>query len=365
MNPNDPNDPSNSTPVNEPLPEPTPLSDVAPSSEFPAETPAPEQPVEAPTIPEPFEAPAAETPATNTPVVETSVPSETPSVDTPPAGAVFAASSVSTPAPQAPNKKKLFVLAGIIGGVILLAVVGVVAYLLLTTVSREDYTAAVKQFNEVSRASTQLESKALSLSGSAFRGDTDEEFAESLAELKEAVTSLKTENDELSQLKAVRVGEGAEYYTAFSDKLKAYLDYAEGLVGSIEVVRPAIAACNEISDTSASDAAARVAAIRACATELGDTKDVPNENYKTYISTLSKSYTSLADITEKVAALTAPYGAQYEEYKALRDQLRDVQDDISDASTKFRESSNDSRDKYNPKEDANALGSFLQEKQKA
>lgn len=369
MNPNS-NDPSTTPPADGTNPVPpvapeTPAAPVTPPApgapEAPVQPVAPAQP-EAPVNPfAPATPPAPATPeAPVTPGTPVSpVPPVAPETSNP-----FTAGTPTTApdAPQSPKiTKKMMLIAAIVGGAILLAIIGVILFFVLTTVSKEDYRDAVRQYNKVQIASSSLNSDVSRL-GSATSSSSDSAFNESIEETEASLAKIKTENEALSKLKAVKVGEGAKLYKAFNEKLKAYLTYGEGLITSVKNLRPAMVTCDK--GTQASDAATRVAGLKACSTELAGVSDIPNAEMKTYITALSEGYAKYAEISEKVAALTNPYGSQYEEYKALRDQMYDELDTISAAADTFSDALSKRDDELSVKESADKLGDFLSDQQK-
>lgn len=366
MNPNS-TDPTNTPPTDESAPQTTPPAEVPATS--PDATPAPDATTEtpvapaAPTTPSPFGSPVStETPTIETPTNLGAAP--TPAPTEAPAQSPFGAAPVGSPTPgaQGPKNKKLPLIIGIVAGAIVLIAVAVVLFLMFTTVSKQDYRDAAVKFNDVSSASTQLNVEAASLGRSISGSTSDSDFEASLTEAKDAVAKLSTQNDELSKLKAVRVGEGAELYKTFDDKLEAYVDYANGLVTSVENLRPAMKVCSGASD--ATDNSARVKVLKDCSTALGNIKDLPNESFKTFVDKMKTAYASYATTFEKMAAITAPFGAQAAEYRALRTEMTETQSTIVDASSDFTKSLRDSDDKFSPKESADALAKYLTEKQR-
>lgn len=374
MDPNNTN-PSNTPPANDtpPAPEPTPTPEstpaVAPAT--PQSTPAQDAP--APTAPETpvFGAPAVQPEVSETPVFG-QAPTEstaataatTPDAAATPAAApaaTFSTGGASPEGPQADKKKKLILIGAIVAGVIVLGAIGFFIFSLLTSVSREEYRDAARQFNQVSSASASLTSDARMLGYSS--GNTPEEdFQEDVAEAEASITTLKAENDELSKMKAVRVGEGGKLYSAFNDKLEAYTAYATELVTSVKNLRPALATCNSVND--AEEAPARVEALKGCSSALAGVTDVPNAQMKTYVEALSKGYGDYANVYEQIAGLSDPFGDQYEQYKTLRDQMYDIQDTIGDAGDTFSEALKARDEELSVKESADALADYLTEQQR-
>ena len=259
------------------------------------------------------------------------------------------------------NGKKIAIIGGIVGGVILLAIAGIVVFLLLTTVSKQDYADAAKQYNATSIASSTLTTKASTMARG-ISTSTDTDFNTKVAEIDEAITKLEQENDKLGALKATRVGEGKEVYDTFDKKLGEYLEYAKGIVASVKSVRPALVKCGSIS--SVTDVSARVAAVKDCSTSLNAVTDLPNPEFKTYVDSLKTGYAEFATTYESISKLTSPYGSQYEQFKVLRDKMYDTQDAITTAGKTFTTALNTRDDEVSVKDSADALGKFLTDKQR-
>jgi predicted nuclease with TOPRIM domain len=307
--------------------------------------------------------PADDTPPVQPPVAETPAPEVSPVAPEVPATPQNIAAPVQTPqAPKPSDKKKIILIAAIVGGVVLLVGIAFVVYSLLFSVSKKDYQEAKRQYNDVSIASAGLTSDVASVSYT-LNDEDDADFNDAAKEAEASIEKIKTENTELSKMKAVRVGEGAKLYKAFNDKVDAYLAYATGLIDSVKNLRPAMTTCNKVSD--AKDANSRVAALKACSSELQGVTDIPNAEMKAFIGTLASAYGDYATVYEQISALSNPYGSQYEQYKTLRDKMYDVQDKISDASSILSDELDKRDDELSIKDSAKALGDFLTEKQKS
>lgn len=278
-----------------------------------------------------------------------------------PAAPVAEPAATSAPTPPPKNTKKIVLIAGIIAGALILAIIAVIIFLSMTTVSKQDYADAAKQYNEVSAANTALTRNASSLSSS-NTSLSESEFDEEMKAAEEAIATLRTENEELGKLKAVRVGEGKELYDAFNEKLKAYLENGESLVKSVNTIRPALMKCDEAG--SASDNDARVAAIKACSAAFNEVGDVANPEFKAYVEVLKTAYAEFAVTLEKIVAIENPFGAQYEEYKVLRDEMYDTQDDIREATRTFTDALEKRDDELSVKDSAKALADYLNEQQR-
>lgn len=303
----------------------------------------PETPQSQPTEPQPTVPPVTPTQPTTEPTPVETAP-VTPS---------------TPPSPSPENKKKLLILAGI-AGVVILAIIAVIVFFAMNSVSKQDYADAARQFNAVSRASSALTTDVSALNRSVSReGGT---FDEDVKEIEESFATLKTENEKLGGLKAVRVGEGGELYKTFNDKVKAYVANGEQILASVKNLRPALLDCASVNSTT--DAAARVAAMKECSTSLGEVKDIPNPEFKTFIDKLKTGYSNYATEYEKLSAITSPFGANYEQYKAQREKLTAAQTSISDATKEFQDAVEKSDDQLSVKDSADALGDYLNEQQR-
>lgn len=329
-----------------PAPEAAPAPDVL----FPASP----QPVAAP-VEAPVEAAQFGAPAPVAPVAQEATPVN------PFAPLGSGPAPVSAPEPKKSNTKKIVLIAGIAGGVILLAVVAVILYLTLMTVSKKDYRDAALQFNTVSTSNSSLTREIKQLS-SVSSGDSESAFSDSVKTAKDSLASMKEKSEKLGSLKAVRSGEGKELYKTFNDKLVAYLAYGDEVIVSIEKIRPALVTCGDIS--SATDKDAQIAAIKKCSADLGTVGTVPNAEFQTFITALNDGYKKYIVTAEGMAALTNPYGAQYEQYKVLRDDMTATQKTITTASRDFSKAIAQRDDQASVKESADALGAYLTKQQK-
>lgn len=351
MNPNqDPNaaldaaapQPNAETPVT-PVPESTPVT--------PEVAPAPAAPVAEPAVSSESANPFA---AAGTPEV-----SPTPTDSAAPASPFGAAvPAPGAPAPKQKNTKKIVLLASVIGGIILLGVAALIVFLLLTTVSKQDYADAAKQYNAVSQAYSDLDR--LDSSFSSVNSSNSANLNETVAEAEGKMATVKTENEKLGKLKAVSVGEGKKLYDEFDKKLTGYVAYNEGVATTLKNLSPALDVCSS-SSANTND---MLGALKKCETALNDVKDLPNPEFKTYVDTLKVQYGEIIKVYEGVAKITDPYGSQYDEYRALRDKTYEITDALSDASTTLKDSLNKKVKELDPKPAADALRSFLNEQQR-
>lgn len=360
MNPNTPQPQTDATSPVEPATQ-TQSTDVQPAEPEVATS----QPVQATAQTDIAGDPVTDTLADPEPIAQASAdPVNSPEPTDQPAAAAFAPVTTTTaPVPVQPpngNKKRITIIAAI-AGVVLLVVAAVLVYISMTTVSKQDYAAAATQYTQVSSDNSALSSAVSRLSNAA--SDDDAEFNEALTAAKTSKDSLVASNEALGKLKAVKVGKGGELYKAFDTKLEAYLAYGDGLIESVNGLRPAMVTCGAISDSK--DEAARVTALKACSEGLGKVGELKNPAFNTLAATLKTQYADYAVVYEKRAALSDPFGDQYEEYKKLRDQLYDIQDNIRDASSTFSKEINAKDDELSVKESANALSDYLIEQQRS
>ena len=281
-------------------------------------------------------------------------------IDDPVVAPAGTTSSDPTPEPKKSNKKLITIL-GIAGGVVVLAVVAAVLYFLLMAVSAKDYQEAAKQFNVVSSANSKLTSSVSSVASNT--DGTNDEFNNSVKEANDSIAKLKDENKKLGDLKAIRVGDAAPLYQTFDGKLKTYLSYADELIVSVDKARPALLSCNE--KATGSDTAARVALVKKCATDLDAVKDVPNPEFKAFLTSSAEARAKFAKVYEGMSNLTNPFGSQFEEYKKLQTELYTAQNELVTARKTLTESLNKRDTEVSVKDSANALSKLLTEKQRS
>lgn len=265
------------------------------------------------------------------------------------------------PAPAGGSNKKLIIL--IVSLVVGLLLIGGIVLILIAvfTVSRKDYSAALSQYNEVASANYTLNSKLSTLQYS-VDSTTDTSFDNDVEAAKKAIQQVRDENAELAKLKAVSLGEGNTKYKAFAAKLDAYLTYSNNLLTSLDTMRDAAITCDESGTTSSSSAGEIKSAIDDCVAALEKVSNVADSDVKEFVGKIKDEYTSLSGVIGQIAAITDPYGDQYDQYKSLRDQMYDIQDNISNAQTDFRSNLEKHSDAVDPKESAEDLSKFLESK---
>lgn len=309
-----------------------------------------------PTTPNENEQP--EVPAT--PVTpDNEAPVAAPATPVTPVTPVASANTAPSPAPK--NNKKLIIIASAVAGVVLLAVIAIFVYIAMTSVSKQDYANAAKQYNEVSSANTALNRTVRTLGTSTSSG-TDEEFAEDAKKVEEAIATLKTENEKLGNEKASKVGEGGELYKNFDTKLTAYAGYADELVVSIKTIRTSFKSCNEVSKVT--EEAARAKALRECADQLNTEANIPNAEFKAYIDGLKPEYEKYAKSYEAMVALANPRGSDYDKYRELRTESLNAQTKIREVARTLSTALNERDDKMSVKDDAKALADYFNAQQR-
>jgi hypothetical protein len=269
--------------------------------------------------------------------------------------------SVVPPSPvpaKSSHKKLIIIIACAVGALLMIGVALVV--ITLFSVSKKDYSAALSQYNEVASATYTLDSKLSSLQYG-VDSTTDTSFDNDMDAAEKAIAELRAENVALGKLKAVKVGEGATKYAAFTAKFDAYTTYVTNQLTSLDNMREASITC-EGSDTSSSSISAVKSALDECVAALQKVSDTPDADIKAFIAKLKEEYTKLSSVMGQLAAITDPYGDQYDQYKSLRDQVYDIGDNISNAETDFRSNLEKHSDAVSPKDAADELTKFLESK---
>jgi hypothetical protein len=222
----------------------------------------------------------------------------------------------------------MLVIVAIIGAIIIGALL---IYSILVAPARQPYRDALAQYQNVGRANAALNTAGANLNAGKA---TDEAFQKNIETARAMIVSLETENKALGQKAVLSEGEGKSLYDAFNAKLQAYIDYNDNLLTSMLAVRPVLNNCNQ-SMANVTESEASVKAIRACATELGKLKSIPDVDYKAMASSFHDTYTELAAIIEKTAALKDPKGKDASKYQALTSQRDEVVKSLSTISTAF------------------------------
>ena len=281
--------------------------------------------------------------------------SSAPQATTPPA-APQSPTGYSTSAPH-DNKNPLKLIL-IIGGALL--VVGIVVAVLVSSliVSKKDYQDAYSAYMDITSESFTLSSKISSLQYGLSSG-TDTSFNNDYDAAKDAVEAMRQENKELSELRAVKVGDGKKQYETFNTKLEKYLDFADDVIVSLKDMRGASVTCDEAGDTLGDNV---VAGINDCLAALKKIGDTPNKDIQAYVTKMTTETERLLTLSKQMATITDPYGSQYDQYKSIRDQIYDVQDNLRDASTDFNSNFEKSIKNVDPEKASDEFEKFLAEK---
>ncbi len=234
----------------------------------------------------------------------------------------------TTPSGLSSRTKNMLVIVAIIGAIIIGALL---IYSILVAPARQPYREALTQYQNVGRANAALNTAGANLNAGTA---TDEAFQKSVETARAMIASLETENSALGKKEVLTNGEGKELYDAFNAKLQLYIDYNDNLLTSMLAVRPVLHDCNQ-SMANSTESGASVKAIRACATELGKLKNIPDTDYKAMTASFHDTYTELATIIEKMAALKDPKGKDTSKHQALTSQRDEVVKSLSTISTTF------------------------------
>lgn len=243
-----------------------------------------------------------------------------------------------------------------------LVVLGIIASVIISFagVSKKDYGDAVNQYNVVTRENSLLNTRVSSLSLASSGSDAS--FNSAIKNTEDSINVIRVENKNLGDMRAVKKGDAVPLYKTFNDKLTVYLAYSDDLVSSLKIARPAIVTCNEADD--ASDNTARTAALKKCTSELTALKETPNEEFNTYLNSLKTAYATYTKDFEALTQISDPYGAQYEQYMQLRDEVYATQSDVQKATAQFKTATTEHNERISVKASADALSSFLQQKQR-
>jgi hypothetical protein len=159
----------------------------------------------------------------------------------------------------------------------------------------------------------------------------------------------------------VQFGDGAPLYRTFNDKLTAYLDNADGLISSVDTLRPALVACGELPDTVAGQDRADV--LKDCADELNKVPTLPNAEFNNYLNSIKVSYADFAKVYAEGIKLTDPYGSQASKLLELNKKVTTDQKAISTATSDFTDALQKRDDELSVKDSAETLYDFLSSKQ--
>jgi len=266
---------------------------------------------------------------------------------------------VFSPPPSGVNKKLIIIISCVVGALVLIGVT-IAILIAVFSVSKKDYSAALTQYNAVSEANYTLSSK-LSTLHYGVSSTTDTSFDNDADAAKKAIADVKSKNADLAKSKAVSIGDGATKYKAFDTKLQTYLAYNSDLLASLQSARNAASTCDN-ADSSSGSISAIKSAIDTCVAALDKVSSVADADVKAFMSKIKDEYTKLSSIISQLAAITDPYGKQYDQYRSLRDQMYAASDNITNAQTDFSSNLQKHIDASSPKDAADALSKYLEDK---
>jgi hypothetical protein len=251
--------------------------------------------------------------------------------------------------------KNMLVIVGTLGAIIIGALL---IYGILVTPAREPYREALAQYQNVARTNG-----ALTAAGANLNANTasDEQFTKNIEMAQKALASVKTENNALGKESVLTNGEGKAYYDAFNKKLQTYLAYNDNVLTSMLKVRPVLYKCNQQME-GLTESEESVAALRVCAQQFGDVKDVPDRDYQALAASFDQGYVRLASILEDIVALKEPKGADKGQYDALVGQRTEAIETLSTISGDFSGDVRDHRNAVSVTNVSDTLENYLEAK---
>lgn len=221
--------------------------------------------------------------------VEQPVPTSPTVNNTTPAPATPFQPASNGPIPPQKNKKNLLI--GLIAGgaALLLLIAAVIVYFLFFTVTKADYRAANEQLNTVSRTVAVRPSI-----------NSSSEPDQAVAELKTSVENYKKENAKLGDLKALRAdGDLNQKYKAYNEKATAYIAMLDSFVPSLGKFLTATQAVSGLRGGATPAQYDEVAKV------IAANKDVSDPTLKTYLNSLSDTYTAISQIRQRSEAASS------------------------------------------------------------
>lgn len=273
--------------------------------------------------------------------------------------------SAPTPVAQAAppasggNKKKLIIIIASVVGVLVVAGIAIAVAFALFVPTKKDYEAASTQLDSIKSEAQALSSLGPDIEYS-FLGSYDS-FNEHESSAKASITKIREESKKLSELKAMRYGEGADKYKAFDAKLQAYLTYLSDYLTSLSNSRGAIKTCSA-SSADASSSTALKNFVDSCVSALKSVGDIPNEPTKQLLSKLQTEFEKYSSLISQLAAITDPYGKQYTQFLSIRDKIQTVDDNIVKIQDDYTASVDKQVEELSLKDAVSNLTTLLQEK---
>lgn len=261
----------------------------------------------------------------------------------------------TTPRGMGPRTKNMLVIMGIIGSIIIGALL---IYGILVTPSRQPYRNALTQFENVMKANARLTAAGTSLNAANASG---EDFEKAIQAAQLTIKSLRTENEALAKEGVLQDGEGKAKYEAYNKKLQEYMTYNENILTSMLKVRPVLVECNkDMTDTTVS--AESIAALRDCGRHLGELKKVADADYRQLAGAFEQDYNNLADVLEEYAALLDPRGADKPQADVLAVRRDEAMEQLSFTTEQFKKDLQVSRKQILATDSEKKLSDFLKAK---
>lgn len=261
--------------------------------------------------------------------------------------------------PPHESKKALIIIASTIG---FLVIVGMVTAVLMVafSVSKKDYRAALAQYEKITSTNRQLGAKVSSLSYG-IKYSSSAAFTKNTDEARRLIKEIRHQNVELSEMKAVRSGEGKKLYQPFSSKVASYTTYADNMVSSLNDTRTTLLACNTAASSSSTALGAKQAA-DVCVGELKKVRNTPDADLRNYLNVYQTQMGKLSSVAGQLASITDPNGAQRDRYAMLRRQVLEVQGSIKTEGVKLQDNMNAHEKEVSPAVTAEALSTYLMSK---
>lgn len=281
MNPQEPNQPNE---------QPQDTTPVEPSTETPVENTTPvEQPIQ-----QPVEAPAAN------PFGPAPAPTD------PAAAAPVANQAPIGGQPTAPKKsnKKIALIAGIVGGLVLIGAVAAGLFLSMKNVSTADYKAAYDQLVVVRNAASKTPTNA-GVSGSA---------EDKIQETEENYAAFKTESAKLADLKAFKGDDELKaLFETYKTKYEAYVAYNDAFLPSVSALAETRDEVDALGSGSSLLTTANIQKLVDIYKKLAT--DASNPSIKTFAESSAAAYT---EVLPQVTILEASGSTSSEKLAASR-----------------------------------------------
>lgn len=254
--------------------------------------------------------------------------------------------------------KSLTIILVAIGAVLVLGGIIIAVLASMLTASKDDYVQAYDKVTSLSSSVAQLSSDVRMLQyGLTYSTDTT--FKNSLEAAEKRIADIRSSNNELSEMKAVNVGEGKWKYNTVNQSINTHLTYASSALASLSDIRTTAIACSKTTGQSPADTKTAQSVIKACTTALQKVGDVANDDAKTYIAALRLEAEKLAVAIDGLAEISDPPGDKQARYDELSVEMFDLRDSIRNAETDFSSNFERHAKDADPKAILEDLVSFL------